>query len=297
MLEYVKKLYYSNRPFRWFLKLIIITVSCLVYGIGVASFIDSNDMATGGMVGLSIILNRWIPITTGRWYLILNIPIIIYGFYKFGHRLMISTFYCIFMTTVFTDFSAKYIGPITKDPMLGALVGGAIVGAAMGYIFKCGTTTGGTDIISKALRLKYQHIKTGVIFGFMDLVIVLLSSLVFKNANAVIYGAISAIITSWIFDIVLYGRDGAKLLYIISDNDEAITARFLKDLDIGVTKLNGEGAFSGKKKSVIMAVIKKNNVPKAESIIREEDPDAFTIISDASEIYGLGYKSIFAEKL
>lgn len=99
------------------------------------------------------------------------------------------------------------------------------------------------------------------------------------------------------FDFVLYGRDGAKLIYVISDKEKLITERFLNDMNIGVTKLKGEGAFSGKKKAIIMAVVKKNSVPKIETIIREEDPNAFTIISDATEIYGLGYKSIFAEKI
>ena len=296
-MEKIRHLYYDNRVFRLFLKILIITLSSVVYGIGVACFIDCNDMATGGLIGVSIILNRWINFTTGNWYLILNIPIVIYGFWKFGPRMMLSTFYCILLTTFFTDQAKLIIGPITHDPWLGSLVGGAIVGASMGYIFKVGSTTGGVDIISKALRLKYQHIKTGVLFGFMDVSIVLVSAVVFKNSEAVLYGAISAIVTSLVFDLVLYGRDGAKLLFIISDHDEAITDRLLKDLDVGVTKLDGHGAFSKKEKSVIMGVVKKNNVPAAEGIIREEDPDSFTIISDATEIYGLGYKSIFAEKL
>ncbi|MCR4781470.1 MAG: YitT family protein [Lachnospiraceae bacterium] len=296
-MERLKHLYYENRTFRCFLKIVILTVASAVYGVGVACFIDANDMATGGLIGVSIILNRWIDFSTGTWYLLLNIPIVIYGFWKFGPKLMLSTFYCILLTTFFTDESAKYIGAITHDPWLGALVGGTIVGASMGYIFKVGATTGGVDIISKALRLKYQHIKTGVLFGVMDVTIVLCSALVFPNADAIIFGIISAIVTSLAFDMVLYGRDGAKMLFIISDNDVEITDRLLKELDVGVTKLKGQGAFSKKDKSVIMVVVKKNNVPNAEAIIREEDPDSFTIISDATEIYGLGYKSIFAEKL
>lgn len=296
-MEKLKHLYYENRAFRLFLKLVIITLASIVYGIGVACFIDANDMATGGLIGVSIILNRWVDFSTGTWYLILNIPIVIYGFWKFGPKMMLSTFYCIMLTTFFTDEAAKHIGAITHDPWLGALVGGVIVGAAMGYIFKVGSTTGGVDIISKALRLRYQHIKTGVLFGVMDVTVVLFSAFVFPNANAIIYGILSAIFTSLAFDMVLYGRDGAKLLFVISDNDKAITDRLLKDLNVGVTKLSGQGAYSQKDKSVIMVVVKKNNLPKAETIIKEEDPESFTIISDATEIYGLGYKSIFAEKL
>lgn len=297
MIQKIRHLYYENRIFRYTLKLIILTLASIVYGIGIACFIDCNNMATGGIIGAAIILNKIVPISTGILYLIFNIPIIIYGFYKFGKGMMISTFYCILITTIFTDQSKIYIGPLTRDPWLGCLIGGIIVGSSMGYIFKVGSTTGGIDIISKALRLKYQYIKTGVIFGFIDITIVLLSAFIFKDSDSVLYGLISVIIMSLAFDLILYGRDKAKLIYVISDKDKNITERLLKDMDIGVTKLQGEGAFSGKKKSVIMAVVKKNNVPKVEAIIREEDKDAFTIISDATEIYGLGYKSIFAEKL
>lgn len=293
----IKHLYYENKIFRYALKLIILTLASAVYGVGIACFIDANSMATGGLIGAAIIISKIIPVSVGIMYLIFNIPILIYGFYKFGKVMMISTFYCIIVTTVFIDWSKKYIGALTHDPWLGCLVGGIIVGAAMGYIFKVGSTTGGIDIITKALRLKYQYIKTGVIFGIIDVTIVSLSSFIFKNANSVLYGLISVIVMSLSFDFVLYGRDGAKLIYVISDKEKLITERFLNDMNIGVTKLKGEGAFSGKKKAIIMAVVKKNSVPKIETIIREEDPNAFTIISDATEIYGLGYKSIFAEKI
>ena len=297
MKQKISIMYYENRNFRWLLKLLVITIASVFYGVGIACFIDSNNMATGGMSGISIILNRVIPIQTGTWYLILNIPIVIYGFMKFGKKLMFATFYCIVTTTIFTNLSADYIGRLTDDRMLACLVGGAMVGASMGFIFKVGATTGGSDIISKALRNKYQHIRTGVIFAAMDTLVVLFSGFIFNEMEAMLYGLISAIVTSWVFDLVLYYRDGGKLLYIISDNGTDITKRLLLELDVGVTNLYGKGAFSGKEKEVIMVVIKKVSVPKAEAIIREEDPDAFTIISDASEIYGLGYKSIFSDKL
>jgi uncharacterized membrane-anchored protein YitT (DUF2179 family) len=96
---------------------------------------------------------------------------------------------------------------------------------------------------------------------------------------------------------VLYGRDGAKLLFIISDRSDPITKRLLEDLDIGVTYISGTGAYSGKEKKVIMCVMKKQLSPRAEQVVREEDPQAFMIVTSASEIFGEGYKSIFSERL
>ena len=97
-------------------------------------------------------------------------------------------------------------------------------------------------------------------------------------------------------DVVLYGRDGAKLIYIISDHSDSITKRILEELDIGVTHMQGTGAYSGKEKNVIMCAIRKQLAPKAEEIVKEEDPLAFMIVTSATEIFGEGYKSYFSEK-
>jgi uncharacterized membrane-anchored protein YitT (DUF2179 family) len=97
--------------------------------------------------------------------------------------------------------------------------------------------------------------------------------------------------------MVLYGRDGAKLIYIISDRAEVITERLLTDADIGVTHLEGSGAYQNKEKKVIMCVVKKQLAYKVEEIVKHEDSSAFMIISNASEIYGEGYKSYFGERI
>jgi uncharacterized membrane-anchored protein YitT (DUF2179 family) len=120
---------------------------------------------------------------------------------------------------------------------------------------------------------------------------------VFGDFDKAVYAAISAIVTSFGLDFVLYGRDGAKLLYIISDSSEQITERILKELDIGVTFVQGYGAYSGKEKKVILCAIRKQMTHKAEAIVREVDSEAFMIITSANEIYGEGYKSYFTEKL
>ena len=102
---------------------------------------------------------------------------------------------------------------------------------------------------------------------------------------------------SVVFDMVLYGADGAKLIYIISDKWQEISTRMLMELDVGATYLEGEGAYSNEKKRVIMCVVRKQISPQIEEVVKEEDPNAFMIISSAAEIYGEGYKNIFSEKI
>ena len=167
----------------------------------------------------------------------------------------------------------------------------------IGLVFKAGATSGGTDILIKLLRLKYPFIKTGALFFLTDACIVALSGVVFQDLDVALYAGLVVVINSLLMDVVLYGRDEAKLLIIISDCHEEICRRILEEMDIGVTFLEGSGAYSKKDKSVILCAVKKQRSYRAEEIVRQEDPSAFMIITNATEIYGEGYKSFFSEKI
>lgn len=281
---------------RILLDYICITIASLIQSAAISLFLDPNNLAPGGVSGISIILHKVIGIETGTLILLINIPILAVGFWKFGFKFLLSTLYSILLISSFTNIFAMY-GPVTDDKLLAALAGSMMMAVAIGWVFKSGATTGGTDIIIKLLRLKYPHLKTGSLFLIIDLTIVAISALVFKDINAALYAGIAVGITSYGLDIVLYGRDGAKLIYIISDHSEQITARLLSEVDAGVTHIQGQGAYSGKEKNVIMCVIRIQQAIRAEEIVKEEDPEAFMIVTSASEIYGEGYKSYFSEKL
>ncbi len=280
----------------WLKKYIIISVAAFVYAAGVSLFTDPNDMAPGGVTGISIILSRILPVSTGTLIMVINIPILIFGIWKFGLGLTVSSIYATALISMFTNFLAPF-GAATDDILLAALSGGVLIVVSVGLIFRVGATTGGVDIIIKALRLRFPHLKTGKIFFIMDAMVVTLSGIVFRDINAALYAAISATCTSLVMDLVLYGRDEAKLIYIISSKSEQIARRLLEDLDIGVTYINGQGAYSGDNKKVIMCVVKKAVSPQAEEIVKEEDANSFMIITSATEVFGEGYKSYFSERI
>lgn len=275
---------------------VMITVGAALYAVAVSFFLDPNSLAPGGVTGIAIILNRLTGLETGTWFFLINIPIILLGVWKFGFRFILSTMYATVMVSFFTNLLTSF-GAATTDLFLAAVVGGALSAVALGLVFKAGATTGGTDIIVKVLRLRFPQLKTGSLFLLTDVVIVTASAFVFQDINIALYAGIVVFICSVVLDVVLYGTDGAKLIYIISDKPQPITKRILEDLDIGVTYVRGSGAYSGKDKDVIMCVIKKQMAHKAEEIVKEEDPLAFMIVTSATEIYGEGYKSYFSEKL
>lgn len=281
---------------RRLLDYIIITAASAIYAVAVSFFLDPNSLAPGGITGIAIILNRLTKLETGTWMFAVNIPILLIGMWKFGWKFILSTLYCTWLTSMFTNLFAPF-GAVTRDPLLAAIAGGSLIAVSMGLIFKAGATSGGTDIIIKLLRLKYPHLKTGFLFLMTDAVIVTASAFVFQNIDTAMYAGLVVFINSVLLDLVLYGRDGAKMFFIISDKPEAIAKRILGDLDSSATYISGSGAYSGREKDVLLCVVKKHLSPKLEEIVRQEDPAAFTIITSASEIYGEGYKSIFSQKL
>ncbi len=274
----------------------VITLASGIYAVAVSLFLDPNRLAPGGVTGIAIILNHLTGLETGTWVLLINLPIIALGTWKFGLRFILSTMYCTALTSFLMNLLAP-IGAVTSDPFLAAVAGGALMAVGLGLVFRSGATTGGTDVVIKLLRLRFPHLRTGSLFLITDAAIVAVSGAVFKNLDVALYAGLVVFINSVLLDVVLYGRDGAKLLFIISDRHEQITRRFLEEMDIGVTYISGSGAYSGRNKKVIMCVMKKPLAPKAEEVVREEDPQAFMIVTSATEIFGEGYKSIFSERL
>jgi len=275
---------------------ILITIAASIYSAAISLFLDPNSMAPGGVTGISMILNRFTHIETGTWILVINIPILLVGMWKFGFKFLLSTIYCTIVTSIATNLLTPF-GAVTEDKLLAALVGGALMAVAMGIVFKAGASSGGTDIIIKLLRLRFPHLKTGNLFFITDALIVAASAFFMADIDTALYAGLVVVINSLLLDVVLYGRDGAKMIFIISDRHEKIAERLLDELDLGVTYISATGAYTGKEKQVIMCIMRKILSPKAEEVVRQEDHSAFMIITNATEIYGEGYKSIFSQKL
>lgn len=286
----------SKRIKRNIKKYIIITIVAALYGAGTSLFLSPNDLVPGGITGVSMILSRFLPLSTGAIFMIINIPIMAVALYKFGWKFIISTFYAITCVSIFTDIFAIF-PTVTNEPLLAVFMGDIMIAFAIGMVFRCGATTGGADIIVKLLRLKYPHIKTGKLFMMFDISVVALAGFLFHNIDASLYAFIGIFAMSAVMDMVLYGQDEAIMVYIISEMSELLAEKLMVDVDAGVTFLTGRGAYSRKEKDVILCVVRKNIYPKVEEAIKDTDPHAFMIVTHANEIYGEGYKDIFANKV
>ena len=273
-----------------------ILLGSLLYAAAIALFLDPNQLAPGGVSGIAIILNRLTGLPTGTLILIMNIPLLALGMWKLGWKFVLSTVVAVAASSVFTDLLAPY-GPLTADPLLAACAGGGLLSVGMGILFKLGATSGGTDILIRVIKLKYKHLKTGSLFLATDCCVIAASALVFGDIDLALYAAIATIVSSFCLDLVLYGRDEAKLVYLITDHEKAIANRLLEELEIGVTYLQGQGAYTRDNKKVILCAMQKRLLPRVQEIAMEEDPCAFLIVTSASEIFGEGFKDISAPRL
>lgn len=207
---------------------------------------------------------------------------------------MISTVYSIVIVSAATNLLER-APALTADRLAAALAGGALSAVSIGFIMKLGATTGGMDIIVKILKRKYPHLKTGGIYLLIDSAVVALAMVSFGNIESGIYAGITVLTTSYLMNLVLYGTDEASMFLIVTDAAEKVADRLLRELHVGVTFLNGRGAFSSREKKIILCITRKAQGPKLENMVKEVDREAFLIVTSASEIYGEGYKSYDAE--
>ena len=276
----------------------LITIGCIIFAAGVSLFLEPNKLASGGVSGIGIILNNFVDfIPVGMWVIIFNVPIMIAGVWKLGMKILLPTFYALVVSSGAMTLFELYCPALTSDPMLASVVGGVLVAAGVGLVFRGGATTAGTDIIVKLLRLKFRHISTGAIFLFTDGLVCLASGIVFKDFENALYASIALFVQMFVLNMVLYGSDEARMVYIISDRDEIIAKRLLEEIDAGATYLYGNGAYTGKDRKVLMCALKMRAVPQAREIIRQEDSDAFVIVTKATNVFGEGFKSHVEEDL
>ncbi len=271
-------------------KCLFLAVGIFLYSFSVSNILNPNNLAPGGITGISVILNHFTGLPLGVLIFAFNTPLIIIGLKVFGLREMLPTFITVFSCSTVMDVISGF-EPVITDVFLASIYGAIIHAIGLGLILRCGSTTGGSDIIVKLLKLKFPYMETGKLFLILDAIVVTISALAFKDLTVALYAGITIFLSSIILDKILYGTDGAKMLYIISNQSNAIAEDFLHELNVGVTYLHAIGAYRNDEKRVIMCVMKKTTLPKAREIVKKYDSNAFMIIGSANEILGEGFKS------
>ncbi|SCJ02257.1 Uncharacterized BCR%2C YitT family COG1284 [uncultured Flavonifractor sp.] len=269
----------------------MITLASAIYAVGFNWFYVPNDIAFGGITGVGQIINAilpWAPI--GTVVIILNIPLFILGWRLLGGHLLLSSLYAMAVSSVFIDIVNSIWTFEPMDSMLACVFGGVLMGASLGMVFQQGATTGGTDLIARLLKLKITWLPMGKLLIATDMVVIVASAIAFGSVYSALYGVVALYIAGIVMDRMLYGLDSAKVAYIISDRFKEIADTLVNDLDRGVTILQGQGAYSGAEKKVLMCAFKQRQIVSIKKMVKELDPSAFIIVCDAHEVLGDGFR-------
>ena len=270
---------------------LLITLAALIYALSFVWCFDPNGIAFGGNTGLAQIVNRLFPAApVGVTVIVLNIPLFILGWKLIGGKLLVSSLYAMFISSVFIDLLTPLYDWQPMEPLLACIFGGLLMGASLGVVFLQGATTGGTDLAARLLKLKFKWLPMGKLLMGVDLAVIVLVALFFRNLNTALYGLVALYISTLAMDGILYGLDNAKVAYIISDHNDEISSAIVQDLDRGVTILHGQGAYTGAEKQVLMCAFKQREIAAIKAAVKDIDPDAFLIVCNAHEVLGDGFR-------
>jgi Uncharacterized conserved protein len=276
---------------------LFLTVGCFIYSASVAIFSAPNKIAPGGVTGIATILYYSFGTPIGVMIFVLNIPLFLLGFRFIGKRFVVKSIVCTAITSVGVDalsFLPKYYGD-HGNMLLATLYGGVLSGIGLGLVFLRGSTTGGTDIASRLLKLKWPHVPMGRMMFIIDCVIIAASILAFKSVDSGLYAMIMLFVSSRVIDMILYGFDNGKMALVISEKNDEIAQTVMSEIERGVTMLKGRGFYTGKEREVLLCAVRRPETARLRSIVRKTDPSAFIILCEASDVIGEGFKPITKE--
>ena len=280
---------------QWIVMYLKILIGSALYAAGFQFFLYPNAIATGGVTGVAMIINYFSGFPVGVMTLIINVPLFIFSWKRFGLGFILASLAGTVLSSVMVDLFAMIPLEVTHEPLLGAIYGGIIKGLGLGIVYHTGATTGGVDIVAKFLRRKYQHINFSTFILGLDTAVIVAFAVLFRRYDSAMYAIICMFIASKVIDLVLYGAVNSKVCYIITDKSEEIKDGIVNALHRGVTFLHGEGAWSGQEKHVILCVIKQSQIVELKHLIRALDDKAFVIVSDSREVFGNGFSYIGEE--
>lgn len=269
---------------------ILITIGCIVAGIGTALFLLPNRLSSGGFAGIATILYYFFNIPMGTTIIVMNIPLFIISYFRLGKEFLLKGIYATLLYSKMIDLFSM-ITTFTDDRFLDSIYGGILIGIGLGLVFKAKTSTGGTDLIVQIIKSFSNRIRTSNTLAMMDVVIVFANLIFFKQIEIGLYSAIAIYIIGKMIDLVFEGINFSKMMYIVSDKYEVIAEKINLDIESGATGLYGKGMYTSKERTILMCITKRRNVMTIKNLAMEIDPNAFIIITDAREVYGLGFKN------
>lgn len=264
-------------------------VGAILMAIATSLFLLPNQLSSGGVAGIATIFYYFLKIPMGTTILAFNIPLFIFAAYKLGKGFFIKS---IIGTTTFSiaiDILDRF-NPLTQDRFLACIYGGIIIGFGTAIILKANSSTGGSDLISMIVKEYNPNIRTSNVIIIIDIIIVGLNVLLFREIEIGLYSAIAIYLMGKIIDIVFEGIYFTKLIIIISDKSQEISQEIGEKIRKGTTGLFGKGMYTNEHKTILMCAASRGDVARVKQVAKSVDSKSFIIIANAREVVGLGFK-------
>ena len=278
----------------WALRIIVGT--CL-FALGFDLFLVPNELTAGGLSGLAMILVHVLRFgTVGTITALINLPLFIIGGKKIGKKFFVGSLVGMLSLSVAIDAFTVLPAP-NIEPLIAALYGGVLCGVGAGIVFVTGASTGGSDIVVRLLKMRYQHVPIGTITMCFDAVVAILTGLVFRDVSRALYSGIVIFVTGTVVDAVVYRFDYSKVALIISTRYEEVARAVGEKLGRGATFLRGQGVYSGNETKVVLTAVKRQQIADLKALVVEIDPNAFIIVQEAHQVLGDGFSKYSKDSL
>ena len=266
--------------------IVYIIIGCLILAYAFQVFLLPNEIISGGISSLSIILNNVFGWRPAYIQYAINVPLLILSFWLLGKEVLFKSVLGSLLFPFFVDL-LRNVAPVTANPLLAAIYGGMLTGLGVGLVYKAKGSTGGTSIVAQILE-KFTNFSLGESNLVADGAIIVFGFFTF-DIEAIMYGIITLVILSRVIDLVLVGNRSQKNVLIISDSPDEIRQEILSNFDRGVTRLNVRGGYKNDEKEMLMVVIQDREITALQEMILQLDDDAFVIVMSANEVMGRGF--------
>lgn len=271
-------------------------VAGMLIAVGVYNFALNANFPVAGFSGIAIVLYHLFGIPVGIGTIFLNVPVSIFCYKFLGRKFFFTSVKSMVISSVLMDYVAPLLPVYDGSRLLAALCMGVLCGIGYAMIFMRGSSTGGQDFISVAIKKVKPHITLGIITFVLDICTIIIGTvLVFKDVDGLIYGIIVTYLMAIVMDRILYGIDEGKMTLIVTEKGEELAVRIDEYSGRGSTILHGMGSYSKKKKDVVMCACNNKQMYTIKKMVREIDPQAFTIIVESNEVVGEGFKEELSE--
>ena len=279
-----------KKLFAWAADAALFIIGGAIYAIAVILFLSGNEISPGGLTGISTMLNYLYGLPVGTVVFILNIPILVIGFIKFGGIFIVKTAVSTVVISITLDIAEELLPELKINPVLAAVFGGLLMGLSISMFMLRGSTTGGVDIIAMLINRRFPHLTVGRLMLASDAFIVAFSALVYKNIESALYSVIALYASSRIMDVMLYGADKGKIVYIVTENSACVSEKIMSIVRRGITVIDVTGAYTGRKLKMLMCTVRRNEVSAVCKTARDNDKGAFIVVAEAGDILGEGFK-------